>query len=324
MKITKLVGLAFLAGMVPLAAQAQEPAWPTKPITIVVPLPPGGATDVMARILAPKIEKSVGQPVVVENKVGAGGSIGTQAVAKSKSDGYTFLWGTVATHGIGPNIYKKLSYDAIKDFTPVVRVVDQPYVLVAHPGLGVHSVAELTAKAKASRDSISAASAGQGTGAHMILEKFQSETQTELLHVPYKGAGPAMTDLLGGQVKVAFDVILTTVPYIEAKRVVPLAVTSASRSSALPDVPTMDEVGVSGFNAVGWNGIFAPAGTPDSIVQKVNAAVNDALALPEIKDRIIKDGSIPIGGTPEEFRKFVESEVASWGEVARKAKVVLD
>jgi tripartite-type tricarboxylate transporter receptor subunit TctC len=323
MNILKFAGLALLAGAVPLATQAQA-SWPTKAITIVVPFPPGGATDVMARILAPKIEQSIGQPVVIDNKVGAGGSIGTQVVARSKNDGYTFLWGTVATHGIGPNIYKKLSYDAIKDFTPVVRVVDQPYVLVAHPGLGVNSVAELTAKAKASPDSIPAASAGQGTGAHMILEKYQSETQTKLLHVPYKGAGPAMTDLLGGQVQVTFDVILTTVPYIEAKRVVPLAVTSATRSSALPNVPTMDESGVSGFNAVGWNGIFAPAGTPDDIVQKINTAVNDALALPEIKDRIIKDGSIPVGGTPDEFRKFVESEVASWGDVARKANVVLD
>lgn len=324
MNLFKLAGLAVLASAVPLAAQGQQASWPTKAITIVVPFPPGGATDVMARILAPKIEKSIGQPVVIDNKVGAGGSIGTQAVARSKNDGYTFLWGTVATHGIGPNIYKKLPYDAIKDFTPVVRVVDQPYVLVAHPDLGVNSVAELTVKAKANPDSIPAASAGQGTGAHMILEKYQSETQAKLLHVPYKGAGPAMTDLLGGQVKVAFDVILTTVPYIEAKRVVPLAVTSATRSSALPNVLTMDEAGVSGFNAVGWNGIFAPAGTPDNVVRKINMAVNDALALPEIRDRIIKDGSIPVGGTPEKFREFVESEVASWGEVARKANVVLD
>lgn len=324
MNILKFTGLALLAGAVPLSAQGQQATWPTKAITIVVPFPPGGATDVMARILAPKIEKSIGQPVVIDNKVGAGGTIGTQAVARSKNDGYTFLWGTVATHGIGPNIYKKLSYDAVKDFTPVVRVVDQPYVLVAHPSLGVNSVAELTDKAKADPGSIAAASAGLGTGAHMILEKYQSEMQAKLLHVPYKGAGPAMTDLLGGQVKVTFDVILTTVPYIEAKRVVPLAVTSATRSSALPNVPTMDEAGASGFNAVGWNGIFAPAGTPDSIVQKMNQAVTDALALPEIKDRIIKDGSIPVGDTPAEFRQFVVSEVASWGDVARKANVVLD
>lgn len=324
MKILKLAGMVLLAGVVPVAAQAQQASWPTRPITIVVPFPPGGATDVMARILAPKIEKAIGQPVVIENKVGAGGSIGTQAVAMSKNDGYTFLWGTVATHGIGPNIYKKLSYDAVEDFAPVVRVVDQPYVLVAHPSLGVTSVAELTAKAKADPGSISAASAGQGTGAHMILEKYQSETKIKLLHVPYKGAGPAMTDLLGGQVKLTFDVILTTVPYIQAKRVVPLAVTSASRSLALPDVPTMDEAGANGFNAVGWNGIFAPAGTPDSIVRKMNLAANDALALPEIKSRIIKDGSIPVGGTPEEFHQFVKSEVASWGDVAREANVVLD
>ncbi|MDS1140402.1 tripartite tricarboxylate transporter substrate binding protein [Pusillimonas sp. SM2304] len=324
MKIWKSAGLALLVSVAPLGAQAQQASWPAKPITIVVPFPPGGATDVMARILAPKIEKAVGQPVVIENKAGAGGTIGTRAVANAKNDGYTFLWGTVATHGIGPNIRKNSSYDAVKDFTPVVHVVDQPYVLVVHPSLGVSSVAELTSKAKANPGGISAASAGQGTGAHMILEKYQTEAQSTFLQVPYKGAGPAMTDLLGGQVKLTFDVILTTVPYIEAKRVIPLAVTSASRSLALPDVPTMNEAGITGFNAVGWNGIFAPAGTSDDIVQKVNVAVNEALKLPEIKDRIIKDGSIPVGGSPEQFQQFVESELASWGDVARKANVMLD
>ncbi|MGP1614047.1 MAG: Bug family tripartite tricarboxylate transporter substrate binding protein [Pollutimonas bauzanensis] len=324
MKISRICGVMLLAAALPLAAQGQGQPWPSKPITIVVPFPPGGATDVMARLLAPKIEQAVGKSVVVENKVGAGGTIGAQYVARANKDGYTFLWGTVATHGIGPNIYKNLPYDAARDFIPVVHVVDQPYVLVAHPSAGVSTVAELVAKAKSDPASVSAASAGKGTGAHMILEKFQSATHTELLHVPYKGAGPAMTDLLGGQVQIAFDVILTTTPYIEAKKLVPLAVTSAQRSLALPEVPTLDEAGIKGFDAVGWNGIFAPAGTPAAIIAKVNAAVTQALQTPEIHDRIVKEGSIPVGGSPEEFGKFVQSELASWGEVARQSNVALD
>jgi tripartite-type tricarboxylate transporter receptor subunit TctC len=314
----------LLAGMMPLAAQGQAENWPLKPITIVVPFPPGGATDAMARLIAPKIEKAVGKPVVIENKVGAGGSIGTQYVARAKNDGYTFLWGTVATHGIGPNIYKNLPYNAASDFAPVVHVVDQPYVLVAHPSAGVATVSELIAKAKANPGTISGASAGQGTGAHLILEKFKSETGAQILHVPYKGAGPAMTDVLGGQVQLTFDVILTTVPYIQAKRLVPLAVTSAKRSLALPNVPTLDEAGVKGFDAVGWNGLYAPAGTPADIIRKVNAAVNAALASPEIHDRIVHDGSIPVGGTPEDFAKFTKAELESWGNVAKKANVSLN
>ncbi len=331
MKTLKLAAWAFLAAVAPLAsqaqaqaqAQAQEASWPTKPITIVVPFPPGGATDVMARLLAPKLSQSLGQSVVIENKTGAGGTIGTYAVARSKNDGYTLLWGTVAAHGIGPNIYKKLPYEPITDFTPVVRVVDQPYVLAVHPSLGVKTVSEFTAAAKASPGALPAGAAGKGTAAHMILEQYQSQTQTKLLAVQYKGAGPAMTDLLGGQVKMVFDVILTTLPFIEAKNLLPLAVTSAERSAALPGVPTMREAGVN-FNAVGWNGVFAPAGTPDAIVQKFNRAVNEALASPDIRGRIVKDGSIPIGGTPMQFGEFVKSEVARWGEVARAANVVLD
>lgn len=313
--------LAVLA--MPLSAHGETPAWPTKRITIVVPFPPGGATDVMARLIAPKIEKALGQSVIVENRVGAGGSIGTQYVARSGGDGYTLLWGTVATHGIGPSVYAHLPYDPVKDFVPIIHAVDQPYVLVAHPSLGVSTVAQLIALAKSKPGAIPVGSAGNGTGAHMILEKFMAETKTDMLNVPYKGAGPAMVDLLGGQVKLDFDVILTTAPYIKAKKAVPLAVTSAQRSSTLPDVPTMIEAGVPGFSAVGWNGLFAPAGTPDFVVRKLNKAVNDALASPDIHDRLIKQGSVPVGGTPEEFAAFVKSELKSWGKVARQAHVSL-
>ena len=301
-----------------------EPAWPAKPLTIIVPFPPGGATDAMARLFAPRIETLIGQPVVVENKSGAGGTIGTQLVARAANDGYTLLWGTVATHGIGPNIYKKLSYDAVADFEPVVHVVDQPYVLVAHPSRKMRSVEDLVRQARERPGRISVATAGVGTAAHMLFEKFQADTGTSMLGVPYKGAGPAMADLLGGQVDLAFDVILTTAPYIVAGKLVPLAVTSATRSSTLPDVPTMTEAGVDGFVAAGWNGLFAPRGTPKPIVDEINAAVNKALHSPEINKRLLAEGSIPVGGTPQDFSRFIQAEIKAWGEVARQANVSID
>ncbi|HYG45792.1 MAG TPA: tripartite tricarboxylate transporter substrate binding protein, partial [Bordetella sp.] len=299
-------------------------AWPAKPLTIIVPFPPGGATDAMARLFAPRIETLIGQPVVVENKSGAGGTIGTQLVARAANDGYTLLWGTVATHGIGPNIYKKLSYDAVADFEPVVHVVDQPYVLVAHPSRKMRSVEDLVRQARERPGRISVATAGVGTAAHMLFEKFQADTGISMLGVPYKGAGPAMADLLGGQVDLAFDVILTTAPYIVAGKLVPLAVTSATRSSTLPDVPTMTEAGVDGFVAAGWNGLFAPRGTPKPIVDEINAAVNKALHSPEINKRLLAEGSIPVGGTPQDFSRFIQAEIKAWGEVARQANVSID
>ena len=319
---------ASLAAMLMLGAlcgpaQAQ-PAWPTKPVTIIVPFPPGGATDVMARLFAPRIEAAIGQPVVVENKSGAGGTIGTQMVARAGNDGYTLLWGTVATHGIGPNIYKKLSYNPVADFEPVVHVVDQPYVLVAHPSKHIASVRNLVEQARQRPGQISVASAGVGTAAHMLFEKFQADTGVSMLGVPYKGAGPAMADLLGGQVDLAFDVILTTAPYIVAGKLVPLAVTSAQRSQTLPEVPTMNEAGVGGFVASGWNGLFAPKGTPRPIVDKINAAVNQALRSTEINQRLLSEGSVPVGGTPRDFSRFIQAEIQAWGEVAKQANVSLD
>jgi tripartite-type tricarboxylate transporter receptor subunit TctC len=305
------------------AAQAQS-AWPVKPVTIIVPFPPGGATDVMARLFAPRIEAAIGQPVVVENKAGAGGTIGTQLVARARNDGYTLLWGTVATHGIGPNIYKKLSYDAVADFEPVVHVVDQPYVLAAHPSKNITSIGNLIAQARKRPGQITVATAGVGTAAHMLFEKLQVDTGVSMLGVPYKGAGPAMADLLGGQVDLAFDVILTTAPYIAAGKLVPLAVTSARRSQTLPNVPTMTEAGVAGFVASGWNGLFAPKGTPRLIVDRINTAVNQALDNTEINHRLLSEGSVPVGGTPQDFSRFIQAEIQAWGEVARQANVSLD
>ncbi|MGY6269761.1 Bug family tripartite tricarboxylate transporter substrate binding protein [Achromobacter denitrificans] len=318
---------ARLAAILMLGASCAAVAgsdWPAKPITVIVPFPPGGATDVMARLFAPRIEAAIGQPVVVENKSGAGGSIGTQLVARAPNDGYMLLWGTVATHGIGPNIYKKLPYDAVADFEPIVHVVDQPYVLVAHPSTKIATVDQLLGQARARPGQIPVASAGVGTAAYMLLQKFQADTGTSMLGVPYKGAGPAMADLLGGQVDLAFDVILTTAPYISAGRLVPLAVTSAERSQTLPDVPTMVEAGVDGFVASGWNGLFAPRGTPRAVVDKINAAVNRALQSPEINRRLLSEGSIPVGGTAEDFSRFIGAEIRSWGEVARQANVSMD
>lgn len=326
MKLRTLPGamLLLMASLAPMLAQSATGAWPDRRITIVVPFPPGGATDVMARLCAPKIAAALGQPVIIDNKVGAGGIVGTQYVAHAPKDGYTLLWGTVATHGIGPSVYKHLPYDPVKDFTPVAHAVDQPYVLAAHPSLKVHTVKELIAQAESRPGAIPAGSAGKGTGAHMILEKFMAQAHIDMLHVPYKGASPAMAALLGGQVKLVFDVVLTTAPYIKSGRLVALAVTSERRSQTLPDVPTMVEAGMPGFTAVGWNGLFAPAGTPQAVVLKLNKAVNDALASPDIHQRVIKQGAVPVGGTPEQFRGFIQSELSNWHAVAEQARVSLD
>jgi len=324
MRLPKIPLAALALCLAASAAHARQDTWPERPVTVIVPFAPGGATDVMARMLGPKIEETLGLTVLVVNRAGAGGTVGAQAVARSATDGYTFLWGTVATHGIGPSVYKSLPYDPVKDFTPVAHVVNQPYVLVTHPSAGVNTVQEFVDKAKSQPGSVSMATAGQGTAAHMILEKFQSEVDAEFLNVPYKGAGPPMTDIVGGQVQAGFDVILTTVPFIETNRVVPLAVTSRERSPALPDVPTLDEAGLKGFDAIGWNGLFAPAGTPKEIVDKMNLAVNNALADPQIRERILRDGSVPLNISPADFEKFVASELESWRDVAIKAGVKLD
>lgn len=315
---------AILMLSTPYGLASAQSAWPAKPVTIVVPFPPGGATDVMARLFAPRIAAAIGQPVVVDNKSGAGGTTGTQQVARASNDGYTLLWGTVATHGIGPNIYKKLRYDAVTDFEPIVHAVDQPYVLVAHPSRNIKSVESLIEEARKRPGRITVATAGVGTAAHMLLGKFQADAGVSVLDVPYKGAGPAMADLLGGQVDLAFDVVLTTAPYIASGKLVPLAVTSAKRSQTLPNVPTMTEAGVPGFIASGWNGLFAPKGTPRPIIEKINAAVNQALHSTEISQRLLSEGSIPVGGTPQDFSRFIQAEIQAWGEVAKRANVSLD
>jgi tripartite-type tricarboxylate transporter receptor subunit TctC len=315
---------AAIAFLSPVGVTQAQESWPTKAVTIIVPFAPGGATDVMARMFAPHISSAIGQPVIVDNKAGAGGTLGTQHVVRAAADGYTLLWGTVATHGIGPNLYKKLRYDAVTDFEPIVRAVDQPYVLVAHPSKNLKSVGALISEARKRPGRLTVANAGVGTAAHMFGAKFLSDARVSAVDVPYKGAGPAMADLLGGQVDFAFDVILTTAPYIAAGKLVPLAVTSAKRSPALPDVPTMGEAGVEGFVASGWNGLLAPKGTPRPIIDRINAAVNQALNNKEIHQRLSSEGSVPAGGTPEDFSRFIQSEIRAWGEVAKQANVSLD
>lgn len=324
MSVIRLFSTCLLSLALPLAAQAKDQIWPQRPVTIVVPFPAGGATDVMARLFAPEISQAIGTPVIVENRAGAGGTVGTQYVARAENDGYTLLWGTVATHGIGPNIYKRLNYHAQNSFIPIIHAVDQPYVFVAHPSAQLQNTQDLIKAAKANPGAIAAASAGVGTGAHMILEKFQVDSDTELLLVPYKGAGPAMVDVIGGQVSITADVILTTAPHINGGKLIALAVTSRERSATLPDVPTMDEAGLEGFVAVGWNGLFGLPGTDPSIVEKINEAVNQALENPAIRERLIREGSIPVGGSPEEFGQFISSELASWKTIAEQANVSLD
>jgi tripartite-type tricarboxylate transporter receptor subunit TctC len=307
-----------------VAAVSSAQTYPTKPIRLVVPFPPGGATDILARDVAQKLTEAWGQSVIVDNRPGAGGNIGSELVAKSAPDGYTLEMGTVGTHAINASLYAKMPYDHVKDFTPVILVAGVPNVLVVTPSLPVNSVAELIAYAKANPGKLNFASSGNGTSIHLSGELFKVMAGVQMTHIPYKGSAPALQDLIAGQVQLMFDNLPPSLPQIKAGKLRALAVTSLARAPALPDVPTLAESGLPGFEASSWFGILAPAGTPAPIVAKLNAEVAKWLATPEAKEKLLKQGANPAGGTPEDFAKHIAAETAKWAKVVKDSGAKID
>jgi len=321
--LIRAVAVAAFAASASLAF-AQAP-YPSKPIRIVVPFPAGGTTDILARAVAAKLTETTGQPAVVDNRPGAGGNIGAELVAKSAPDGYTFLMGTVGTHAINPSLYAKMPYDHVKDFAPVILVAGVPNVLVVNPALPVNSVQELIAYIKANPGKVNFASSGSGTSIHLSGELFKTMTGLQLTHVPYKGSAPALQDLVGGQVQIMFDNLPSSLALIKGGKLKALAVTSLERSSALPDVPTMAESGLPGFEASSWFGLLAPAGTPHDAIAKINGEVAKWLATPEAKEKLASQGAIAASGlTPEDFQKHIASETTKWAKVVKESGAKVD
>ena len=305
--------LAFVA--LPLAASGQP--FPSKPIRIVVAFPPGGATDLMARTVAAKLQDRTGQPGVVENKPGASGMIGTEFVAKSPPDGYTLVMATQTTHAVNPSLHAKVSYDPVRDFAPVTMAGYTPLALVVPAGAPYGTVAEFVAWLKANPGKATFGSGGNGTSQHLSAELFKTVAGVDAVHVPYKGSAPAMADLLGGQVAFMFDNLPTAMPHVKAGKLKALAVTSAARSSLAPDVPTMAEAGFPGVETTTWFGLFAPAGTPSDVIAKLNAEVAAGLRDPEVRTRLAGQGIEVVADSPDAFAATLKREIAKWAKVIR-------
>ncbi|WP_227820554.1 Bug family tripartite tricarboxylate transporter substrate binding protein [Ramlibacter tataouinensis] len=318
------------AGSAAIALPALGQAgWPNKPVRIVVPFAAGGTTDILARALAPELSKAFGQQFIVDNRAGAGGNVGAEAVARSPADGYTLLMGTVGTHGINRALYPKLPYDPIKDFAPVTLVAGVPNVMEMQTEraqkLGIANVRDFIQYAKAHPGKLNMASSGNGTSIHLAGELFKSMTGTYLVHFPFRGSGPALLDLLAGTQDVMFDNLPSSLPHIKAGKLKALAVTSRERSAALPDVPTVEEAaGLKGFDATSWFGLLAPAGTPAEIVNRIQQESAKALATPGMKEKLLAQGAIPSGNTPAEFARHIEAEHAKWAKVVKDSGAKVD
>ncbi|QYY26074.1 tripartite tricarboxylate transporter substrate binding protein [Diaphorobacter sp. MNS-0] len=313
------------------AAYAQASPWPAKPVRIVVPFAAGGTTDILARAIAPELGKAFGQQFIVDNRGGAGGNIGAELVARSAPDGYTLLMGTVGTHGINRALYKQLPYDPIKDFAPVTLVASVPNVMVMNTekarSLGINTVQDFIRYAQANPGKLNMASSGNGTSIHLAGELFKSMTGTYMLHMPYRGSAPALLDMVGGNMDVMFDNLPSSMAHIKGGKLKALAVTSAKRSTALPDVPTVEEAGgpaLKGFEASSWFGLLAPAGTPADIVQRVQQEVAKALATPAVKERLLSQGAIPGGNTSAEFASLIDREHRKWAQVVKASGAKVD
>ena len=305
------------------SALAQAP-FPTKPVRLVVPFPAGGTTDILARAAAQKLSETLGQQVIVDNRPGAGGNIGAELVAKAQADGYTLLMGTVGTHAINPSLYAKMPYDHVKDFAPVILVAGVPNVLVVNPDLPFKTVADVVAYAKANPGKLNFASSGSGTSIHLSGELFKVMAGVQMTHVPYKGSAPALTDLIGGQVQLMFDNLPSALPQIKGGKLRAVAVTSTTRAAALPDVPTVAESGLPGFESSSWFGILAPAGTPKDIIAKINTDVQKWLSTPEAKEKLLGQGANAAGGSPEDFAKHIQAETAKWAKVVKESGAKVD
>jgi tripartite-type tricarboxylate transporter receptor subunit TctC len=313
----KHLGAIVLAMACATGALAQ--AYPSKPIRLVVPFPAGGSVDMVARLVGKKLSDSMGQPVVVENRAGASGNIGMDFVAKAPADGYTLLMASAALTA-NAHLYSKMSFDPLKDLQPVIRVADQPNVLVVNPSLGVKNVKELIALAKSRPGKLTFGSAGLGAAQQIAAEIFMMKTGTQMMHVPYKGGAPALADLVGGQIHLMFETSPTAVPFVTSGKLTALAVTTPQRVSTLPDLPTIAEEGVAGYEAYTWLGVVAPAGTPANVVAKLNGEVKKAMT-PEFRAELTKIHLIPVGDTPEEFTEFVRKDYANYAKIVKEANI---
>ena len=305
------------------APSALAQVYPSKPLRIVVPFPPGAGTDMFARVIAAKLTESLGQAVVVDNKGGGGATIGTDFVAKSAPDGYTLLLST-ASHAINPAVYSKLPYDTLKDFATITQVANVPTVLIVHPSVPANSLQELVALAKAKPGELNFGSASSGTVFHLAGEMLKSMAGIDMVHVPFKGGGPALVALIGGQVQILFETTLTVIPQVKAGKVRVLAVGSPERSASMPDVPTIAESGYSGFSAVNWYGVYAPAGTPRDIVVKLNQEIVKALTLRDVKEQFTANGADVIANTPEQHLAFLKAEMDKWQRIAKLSNAKVD
>jgi len=315
MKSTSLLWtIAFAITMTSAGAWAQQ--YPVRPIRLVVPFPPGGGTDTMARVVAPKLSEYLGQQVVAENRGGAGANIGAELAAKSPPDGYTLLLNTI-TNAIGASLYTKLNYDLVRDFAPITQLATTPHILVVHPSVPVKSVKEFTAFTRARPGELTYSSSGSGSSAHLAGELFSSLTGTKMVHVPYKGGGPSMIALVGGEVSLCFATMPSAVGYVRAGRLRGIAVTTEKRSPSMPDLPTIAETGIKGYEAGSWYGLSAPAGTSKDIIARLHAETVKVMALPDVKERLFNAGFEVVISNPEQFAAFTRSEIQKWGKLVR-------
>ncbi|HZN23632.1 MAG TPA: tripartite tricarboxylate transporter substrate binding protein [Burkholderiales bacterium] len=319
------MAIAIAAGLIGSGAIAQTPptgqAFPTKPVRLIVPFAPGGAPDLVARGLAPKLNESLGQPVIVENRAGAGGIIGMELVARAAPDGHTLVVGSAGPLAIVPNLHRKLSYDVMRDFAPISMVTAMPFLLVVHPSLPVKPIKDLMALAKARPGELNYGSPGNGSTTHLATELLKSATGMKITHIPYKGVAEAATALVSGQVQVLSGDLNAMLPQVKAGRMRGIAVTSARRSQLLPDTPTVAESGVPGFDASGWMGVLAPAATPAPVIERLNATITKALAAPDTRNRLGALGGEVRASSPAEFAAFIRTEAAKWSKLIRSAGI---
>jgi len=318
---TRSLLLAAMGGLFALTVQAQS--YPSKPVRVVVPYPPGGPTDIVARVLFQQVSESTGQQFLIDNRAGAGGNIGAEAVAKAPADGYTLLIGTTA-HAINMSLFKSLNYDVQKDLAPVSLLTQGPLVLVTHPQFPANSIKELIDMAKAKPGSLNFASSGNGQSTHLSAELFNSMAGIKMVHVPYKGSAPALGDLMSGQVGIMFDTTLSAMPFVKAGKLKALGVTSPQRTPAAPDVPTIAESGLPGYEVFAWNGVLVPAGTPKAIVAQLNEEIRKAMQLPQVREKFSAQGFAASWNTPDQFAVFVRNEVEKWARTVKASGATLD
>jgi tripartite-type tricarboxylate transporter receptor subunit TctC len=311
--VIKILSITLLA----LVFGSALAVYPDRPVRLVVPFPPGGPTDIVARPVAQSLSKNLGQQVIVDNRGGAGGNIGADAVVKSAADGYTLLMGTVGTHAINASLYKKLTFDPVKDFAPVSLVAQAAVVLVVHPSLPAKTLNEFIALAKSKRGEITFGSAGAGSPGHLTGELFKDMARVDLMHVPYQGSAPAISDLLGGQIQAMFDPIQATLSHVKAGKLRMLGVSSSKRSAALPDVPTIAEAGVPGFETTAWWAVFAPAATPTEIITRLNTEIVKVMRSPDLNERLRQLDIEAIGSTPDQLAAFMKTEMAKWARAVK-------